>query len=114
MRLIRRIVRDRKTRGHSASRTLNMWYSVLRGERQNIFPFQESADLMFNSTLIYEPAVLRLYAERFLLEVPTDDESFCEAYRLLHFLRMFVPVFADEVPHTSILREFVGGSTFEY
>jgi uridine kinase len=114
VRLIRRIVRDRKTRGHSASRTLNMWYSVLRGERQNIFPFQESADLMFNSTLIYEPAVLRLYAERFLMEVPSDDEAFGEAYRLLQFLRMFVPVFADEVPHTSILREFVGGSTFEY
>ena len=69
---------------------------------------------MFNSTLIYEPAVLRIYAERFLLEVPTDDESFCEAYRLLHFLRMFVPVLADEVPQTSILREFVGGSSFEY
>ena len=114
VRLIRRIVRDRKSRGHSASRTIGMWPSVLRGERRNIYPFQEDADVMFNSTLIYEPAVLRLYAERFLLEVPTDDESFCEAYRLLHFLRMFVPVFADEVPHTSILREFIGGSTFEY
>ncbi|HNX30677.1 MAG TPA: hypothetical protein PKM35_03670 [Holophaga sp.] len=114
VRLIRRIVRDRKSRGHSASRTISMWPSVLRGERRNIYPFQEDADVMFNSTLIYEPAVLRLYAERFLLEVPTDDESFCEAYRLLHFLRMFVPVLADEVPQTSILREFVGGSTFEY
>ena len=114
VRLIRRIVRDRKSRGHSASRTIGMWPSVLRGERRNIYPYQEDADVMFNSTLVYEPAVLRLYAERFLLEVPTDDEAFCEAYRLLHFLRMFVPVFADEVPHTSILREFVGGSTFEY
>ena len=114
VRLIRRIVRDRKSRGHSASRTIGMWASVLRGERRNIYPFQEDADVMFNSTLVYEPAVLRLYAERFLLEVPTDDEAFCEAYRLLHFLRMFVPVFADEVPHTSILREFIGGSTFEY
>lgn len=114
VRLIRRIVRDRKSRGHSASRTIAMWPSVLRGERRNIYPFQEAADVMFNSTLIYEPAVLRLYAERFLLEVPTDDEAFCEAYRLLQFLRMFVPVFADEVPHTSILREFIGGSTFEY
>lgn len=114
VRLIRRIVRDRKSRGHSASRTIGMWPSVLRGERRNIYPFQEDADVMFNSTLIYEPAVLRLYAERFLLEVATDDEAFCEAYRLLHFLRMFVPVFADEVPHTSILREFVGGSTFAY
>ena len=114
VRLIRRIVRDRKTRGHSASRTLGMWSSVLRGERQNIFPFQEEADLMFNSSLIYEPAVLRLFAERFLLEVPSDDEGFGEAYRLLHFLRMFVPVFGDEVPHTSILREFIGGSSFAY
>jgi uridine kinase len=113
-RLIRRIVRDRKSRGHSASRTISMWPSVLRGERRNIYPFQEDADVMFNSTLIYEQAVLRMYAERFLLEVSTEDESFCEAYRLLHFLRMFVPVFADEVPHTSILREFVGGSSFEY
>ena len=76
VRLIRRIVRDRKTRGHSASRTLNMWASVVRGERNNIFPFQESADVMFNSTLVYEPAVLRMYAERFLLEVPQDDEAF--------------------------------------
>ncbi|OQA38555.1 MAG: Threonine--tRNA ligase 2 [Acidobacteria bacterium ADurb.Bin340] len=114
VRLIRRIVRDRKTRGHSASRTLNMWHSVLRGERHNIFPFQESADVMFNSTLIYEPAVLRMYAERFLLEVSQDDEAFGEAYRLLQFLRMFAPLFPDEVPHTSILREFIGGSTFEY
>jgi len=114
VRLIRRIVRDRKYRGHGAGRTLNMWPSVLRGERQNIFPYQESADLMFNSTLIYEPAVLRVFAERFLLEVPSDDEAFGEAYRLLQFVRMFVPIFPDEVPHTSILREFVGGSTFEY
>jgi len=114
VRLLRRIVRDRKYRGHGASRTLNMWHSVLRGERQNIFPFQETADLMFNSTLIYEPAVLRVFAERFLLEVPSDDEAFGEAYRLLQFVRMFVPIFPDEIPHTSILREFVGGSTFDY
>ncbi len=114
VRLIRRIVRDRHYRGHAAARTLGMWPSVLRGERQNIFPFQESADLMFNSTLIYEPAVLRVFAERFLLEVPSDDPSFGEAYRLLHFVRMFVPLFPDEVPPTSILREFIGGSSFSY
>lgn len=114
VRLIRRIVRDRKYRGHSASRTIGMWASVLRGEQRNIYPFQEEADVLFNSTLIYEPAVLRVYAERFLLEVPTDDESFGEAYRLLQFLRMFVPVFSDEVPYTSIMREFIGGSSFEY
>jgi len=114
VRLLRRIVRDRKFRGYSAAHTLKVWPSVQRGEEHNIFPFQEEADVMFNSTLVYEPSVLRMYAERFLLEVPTDDESFGEAYRLLHFVRMFVPVFADEVPHTSILREFIGGSTFEY
>ena len=114
VRLIRRIVRDRKYRGHSAARTIGMWPSVLRGERQNIFPFQEEADLMFNSTLVYEPALLRIYAERFLLEVPGDHEAFGEAYRLLQFLRLFVPVLADEVPPTSILREFIGGSSFSY
>lgn len=114
VRLLRRIVRDRKFRGYSAAHTLKVWPSVQRGEEHNIFPFQEEADVMFNSTLVYEPSVLRMYAERFLLEVPIDDESFGEAYRLLHFVRMFVPVFADEVPHTSILREFIGGSTFEY
>lgn len=114
VRLIRRIVRDRLFRGYTAAHTLSVWPSVQRGEERNIFPFQEEADAMFNSSLLYEPAVLRTYAERFLLEVPTDDESFGEAYRLLHFLRMFVPVFADEVPHNSILREFIGGSGFSY
>lgn len=114
VRLIRRIVRDRKYRGHGASRTLAMWPSVLRGEHHNIFPYQEDADLMFNSTLIYEPAVLRVFAERFLLEVPGNDEAFGEACRLLQFVRMFVPIFPDEIPYTSILREFVGGSTFAY
>lgn len=114
VRLIRRIVRDRKYRGHGASRTIGMWSSVMRGERRNIFPFQESADVMFNSTLVYEPAVLRIFAERFLLEVPQDHEAFGEAYRMLQFLRMFVPIIGDEVPHTSILREFIGGSSFDY
>ncbi|HBE73268.1 MAG TPA: AAA family ATPase [candidate division Zixibacteria bacterium] len=114
VRLIRRIVRDRRFRGYSAAHTLRVWPLVQRGEERNIFPYQEEADTMINSSLLYEPAVLRTYAERFLLEVPTDDESFGEAYRILHFLRMFVPVFADEVPHNSILREFIGGSGFEY
>lgn len=114
VRLVRRIVRDRLFRGYKAAHTLRVWPSVQRGEERNIFPFQEEADVMFNSTLIYEPAVLRMYAERFLMEVPTDDEAFYEAYRLQRFLQMFVPVFSDEVPHTSILREFIGGSTFEY
>jgi len=114
VRLIRRIVRDRSFRGYSASKTISMWPSVLRGERKNIFPYQGEADLMFNSSLVYEPAVLRLFAERYLLEVPIDDDSFGEAYRLLQFVRMFVPIFPDEIPKTSILREFIGGSSFKY
>jgi uridine kinase len=114
VRLIRRIVRDRMFRGYSASRTISMWPSVLRGEKKNIFPFQGEADFMFNSSLVYEPAALRPYAERYLLEVPTDDDSFGEAYRLLDFVRMFAPIFPDEIPRTSILREFIGGSGFEY
>ncbi|MCL1894333.1 MAG: hypothetical protein FWG02_08890 [Holophagaceae bacterium] len=114
VRLIRRIVRDRSFRGYNASKTIAMWPSVIRGELKNIYPYQGEADLMFNSSLVYEPAVLRSYAERYLLEVPMDDDSFGEAYRLLHFVRMFVPIFPDEIPYTSLLREFIGGSSFEY
>ncbi len=113
-RLLRRIVRDRLYRGYRAERTIEMWPSVRRGEQRHIFPFQESADAIFNSALVYEPAVLKTYAERFLLEVPTDSPSFVEADRLLRFLALFVPVFAEEVPQTSILREFIGGSSFAY
>jgi uridine kinase len=113
-RLLRRIVRDRLYRGYRAERTIEMWPSVRRGEQKHIFPFQESADAIFNSALVYEPAVLKTYAERFLLEVPTDSPAFVEADRLLRFLSLFVPVFAEEVPQTSILREFIGGSSFAY
>jgi uridine kinase len=112
-RLLRRIVRDRMFRGHSAVRTLEMWGSVRRGEARGIFPFQEQADIMFNSALVYEPAVLRVYAERFLLEVPREHPAYTEAYRLLRFLAWFVPIFQDDVPQTSILREFIGGSAFK-
>ncbi len=113
-RLIRRIVRDHLFRGFDAVRTLDLWERVRRGEGRWIFPFQEQADVMFNSALVYEPAVLRTYAERFLLRVPRASPTYTEAYRLLKFLTMFAPVFPDEVPHTSILREFIGGSTFDY
>jgi uridine kinase len=113
-RLLRRIVRDRLFRGYHAERTIEMWPSVRRGETRHIFPFQEQSDAIFNSALVYEPAVLKIYAERFLLEVPTQSPSFPEADRLLRFLALFVPVFAEEVPQTSILREFIGGSTFSY
>jgi uridine kinase len=106
-------VRDRLFRGHPTTRTLEMWNSVRQGEARGIFPFQEEADVIFNSALIYEPAVMRVYAERFLLEVPREHPAYTEAYRLLKFLAWFVPVFQDDVPQTSILREFIGGSAFE-
>ncbi len=113
-RLLRRIVRDRLFRGHPTTRTLEMWADVRRGEARGIFPFQEEADVIFNSALVYEPAVMRTFAERFLLEVPREHPAYTEAYRLLKFLAWFVPVFQDDVPQTSILREFIGGSAFEF
>jgi len=114
VRLLRRIVRDRNYRGYNAAKTISVWPSVLRGERKNIFPYQNEADLVFNSSLVYEPAALRPFAERYLLEVSMDDDSFGEAERLLRFVRTFVPIIPDEIPNTSILREFIGGSSFEY
>lgn len=113
-RLIRRIVRDQLFRGFDTRRTLGMWEGVRRGEARWIFPYQEDADVMFNSALVYEPAVLRSYAVRFLLQVPRSDPMYTEAFRLLKFLSTFVPIFPDEVPQTSILREFIGGSGFSY
>lgn len=113
-RFLRRIVRDRLFRGYSATTTIETWPNVRRGEMRNIFPFQEKADVMFNSALVYEQAVLRLYAERFLLEVPQDHPSFRDAYRLLKFVQMFAPIFEQAVPQISILREFIGGSAFKY
>ncbi len=111
-RLIRRLVRDRLFRGFTAERTLDLWERVRRGEGRWIFPFQEQADVMFNSALVYEPAVLKIFAERFLLQVPRTSRAYPEAFRLLKFLSLFVPVFPDEVPQTSLLREFIGGSSF--
>jgi len=113
-RLIRRIVRDRRYRGYSAGDTLHRWPLVRRGEMRHIFPFQGQADVMFNSALVYEHAVLKGFAERFLLEVDERDEAFSEAYRLLGFLHKIVPIFPDDVPHNSLLREFIGGSAFDY
>jgi uridine kinase len=113
-RFLRRIVRDRRFRGYSAASTIESWPRVRHGEMRNIFPYQERADVMFNSALVYEQAVLRLYAERFLLEVPQDHPSFVDAYRLLKFVQYFVPMFEEAVPQISILREFIGGSAFKY
>jgi uridine kinase len=113
-RLMRRIVRDRLYRGYRTADTLRLWPSVSRGEVRDIYPFQESADDMFNSALVYETAVLKVYVERFLLEVPQDFEGYPEVHRLMKFLSLFVGIFPDSVPQNSILREFIGGSTFTY
>ncbi len=113
-RLIRRIVRDRHYRGYLASDTIHSWDSVRRGERKHIFPFQESADVIFDSSLIYEFSVLKVFADRYLLEVQRTDEAFAEAFRLRMFLSMFVPILHGDIPQTSLLREFIGGSSFHY
>lgn len=111
-RLIRRIVRDARTRGTSARRTIAMWDSVRRGEERYIFPFQEGADVMFNSALIYELAVLKLYVQPLLFAIEKDCAEYLEAKRLLKFLDYFLPMPADEIVPNSILREFIGGSCF--
>ena len=112
-RLLRRIVRDARTRGTSAKDTIAMWPSVRRGEEDHIFPYQESADVMFNSALIYELAVLKIYAEPLLFSVPRDTPEYMEAKRLLKFLDYFVPIPADQIPNNSLVREFIGGSCFD-
>jgi len=113
-RIIRRMVRDYKYRGHSAKKTFQMWDSVRRGEEKHIFPFQNNADGFFNSALDYELAVLRGYAEPILRQIKPFDEEYSEAIRLLRFLSYFQIVPVKSVPTTSILREFVGGSFFDY
>lgn len=111
-RLIRRMVRDARTRGTSAQSTIAMWSSVRRGEERNIFPYQEQADVMFNSALIYELAVLKPYAEAALYGIPENSAEYQEAKRLLKFLEYFIPVSSESVPNNSILKEFVGGGCF--
>jgi uridine kinase len=113
-RLLRRIVRDRRYRGTAAGETLARWPRVRRGEERHIFPFESEADIVFNSALVYETAVLKTFAWRYLLEVPRDSPPRMDAYRLLKFLELFVPVFPDGVPANSVLREFMGGSGFQY
>ena len=112
-RLIRRIVRDARTRGTSAKDTIARWPSVRRGEEANIFPYQEEADVMFNSALVYELACLKLYAEPLLFGIGKDEPEYLEAKRLLKFLDYFVAVPSDDIPRNSLLREFVGGSCFD-
>lgn len=111
-RLIRRIVRDARTRGTSAKDTIARWPSVRRGEENNIFPFQEDADIMFNSALIYELASLKVYAEPLLFGIGKEEPEYLEAKRLLKFFDYFVAIPSEEIPNNSILREFIGGSCF--
>lgn len=112
-RLIRRMIRDMRTRGTSARETIARWPSVRRGEEENIFPYQEEADEMFNSALIYELAVLKLYVEPLLFQIRPEEPEYYEAKRLLKFLDYFVGVPSDDIPKNSILREFIGGSCFD-
>ncbi|HHT48245.1 MAG TPA: nucleoside kinase [Firmicutes bacterium] len=112
-RLIRRIVRDSQFRSHDALTTLRLWTAVRAGEEKNIFPFQEEADLMFNSALTYELAILKKYVEPLLKAIPPDVPEYAEAKRLLKFTAYFLPLDEKEVPTNSILREFIGGSCFE-
>lgn len=114
IRLLRRVVRDYKYRGFSAKETIARCPSVIRGEMKWVYPFQEEADVMFNSALIFEFAVLKRHAEPILQEVPKFCEEYTEAHRLLKFLQYFVPIPEREIPPTSFLREFVGGSSFRY
>lgn len=111
-RLLRRLVRDARTRGASAQRTISMWPSVRRGEEENIFPFQESADEIFNSALIYELAVLKQFAEPLLFSVMPGEPEYHEAKRMLKFLEYFLGVSTEDLPNNSIVREFVGGGCF--
>ena len=112
-RLLRRIERDARTRGYSAQATIRMWPSVRKGEENNIFPYQDSADMIFNSALLYETALLKPYVEPLLFGVPKNCEEYIEAKRLLKFLNYFLPLPADDVPKTSLMREFVGGGCYK-
>ena len=111
-RLLRRMIRDARTRGNSAQETIRRWPSVVRGEQRNIYPYQDQADIIFNSALIYETSVLKTYIEPLLYGIPTDSPEEVEAKRLLKFLSYFLAIPSDDVPATSILREFIGGGCY--
>ena len=113
-RLIRRIIRDAKYRNYSAQETISRWPSVRKGEEKWIFPYQENADAMFNSALVFELSVLKSYAEPLLRTVPNNCPEYAEAHRLLNFLSYLIPIKDNELPPTSLLREFLGGSSFRY
>ncbi len=109
-RLLRRIVRDARERGYSARDTISRWESVRRGEKSYIFPYQEKADVMFNSALVYELSAIKPFAEPLLRQVPYGVPEYIEAKRLLAFLEWFLPIDAALIPQNSIVREFLGGS----
>ena len=113
-RLVRRLVRDNNFRGWGAFDTLHRWPEVVRGERKHIFPYQENANVMFNSALLYELGVLKRYAEPLLKQVPEDCEEYSIAQQLLSFSELILPIDDKFIPHNSIMREFLGGSAFEY
>lgn len=112
-RLLRRMVRDYQFRGSSSEKTLSLWDSVRRGEDRNIFPFQEEADEMFNSAMIYEIGVLKPYAEPLLKQISPDSEYYSQAKKLLNFIQYFEPIKSEAIPNNSIIKEFIGGSCFE-
>lgn len=111
-RRLRRIIRDNKFRGYNAADTLRSWKNILEGEEKYVFPYQNNADVIINSALIYELGILKTYAEPLLFSVSEDDETYPEAIRLINFLRNFLPIPSDDVPKESVLREFIGGSCF--
>ena len=113
IRKLRRIVRDSKTRGYGARETIRMWPEIKKGERENIYRFQDDVDVVVNSSLIYEVGVLKTYVEPLLFNVNEDDPEYAEALRLINFLRNFLPIPSDDVPPDSVLREFIGGSSFK-
>lgn len=114
LRLLRRIVRDRYQRGYKVEDNIMRWASVRAGEQNNIFPYIGYADAIFDTSLVYETSVLKVYAERYLLEVPQDDPAYATAYRLRQLVDQFISIYPDHVPPTSILREFIGGSSFDH
>ena len=112
-RLLRRIVRDARTRGHSPQRSIFLWGNVRKGENENIFPYQDEADAMFNSAIIYELSAIKVFAEPLLFSVPEDSEEYYEAKRLLKFLDYFLGIDVQSVPNNSLMREFIGGGCFD-
>ena len=112
-RMLRRILRDYKTRGHEVEKTLGMWSNLMRGENKYIYPYIKHADYIFNTSFVYEIGAIRTFVEPLLLKVGTSSEYFSEARRLYHFIQKFLPIETTEIPADSIIREFIGNSSFQ-